>query len=122
MKRLSTPVVAATLTLLSLGLTAPGCATIRQSDTDLRSQMLTWTPIGTPKESTLAAIHQHWPKARTIIGRAPNGQERIAAKLGDYAALSTFPFLFRKSVFATWRFDPDGTLTDIEIQREIEAL
>jgi hypothetical protein len=82
---------------------------LRRSEGDIAASLLEQTPPGTPREEVEALVRDRgWPRG----GRVFNEPDALSVAIGSY-----HDFPFGVTVFACWRFDEQGRVRTVEVDK-----
>src|SRR5437867_3045648 len=105
---------------LYAGVFTPSSA--RRSDSAIRDELLTYTPVGTEGDQVREQVNKRFPAAWVLHNFTKDGwaNKSIHAKYGVYQTWSYFPWA--TVVDVVWAFDDQGKLKYLSVSRYVDSI
>jgi hypothetical protein len=129
MKKLNKKFIVITVIIaITLGIFLPFLVNpLRRTNNQVRNYILRITPLGTNVEDVIKIIEdkKRWKIQRVAYFGDSHWKLDYTETVGiqkKYVHLGYYWIVFKTNVSATWIFDEDGKLVDVEIRRDTDGL
>ena len=94
----------------------------RRTDSDIRDEVLRYTPLGTEGDQVCKQVTRRFRDARVMHAFTETGwaNKSIHANYGVYQSWSNFPWA--TVVDISWVFDDEGKLKSVSVERYVDSI